>query len=221
MINNTIIITNIYKEFWGTNQFRKSCNMINLPVYNAHIGGSFTGNGDVFKNLYKAFIDLQDHYKYAIYSDGADTFFVKAFQPPAGKIIYSAEKACYPIESMAPLFPQTKSPWKYLNGGNYCGEIKLLIEFFDKYGLNKYKGDINGQKEQSESFLKAKLDEFPIELDDQCKYFQSIAFEDPGDFYLDEDGKGIVNNITGSIPCVYHGNGRTDMTPIYKRYNLQ
>lgn len=219
-MQDTIIITSIYSEFWGTEQFWKSCEYIKMPVFNSFKGNRFTGNGDSIRMIYEALQELRDTYKYAIYSDGADTFFVKPFQPPFGKVIYSAEKACYPIPSLASRYPECKTPWKYLNGGNYCGDIETLIKFFEQEGLNKFKGAINGQLEQSTAFLHAYDNGFPIELDYECKYFQSIAFEDPGDFSLAEDGKAIVNNLTGSHPCVYHGNGRTNMNSIYQRYNL-
>jgi hypothetical protein len=229
-MSDTIILTSIYGEFWGTKQFRRSCALLNLPIHNAFKGKRFTGNGDAIRMLYEAFIELKDKYKYLIYSDGADTFFVEGFEPPPGIVIYSAEKAVWPpLPSLNDAYKEyyetykddlhyQYTPWLYLNAGNFCGEIKLLIEFYEKYGLNKLRGDVNGQKEISEAYLKAYKEGFPITLDVGCTLFQSIAFEHVNDFSLHPDGKRIINNITGTVPKVYHGNGRTSMEPIYQRF---
>jgi hypothetical protein len=66
--------------------------------------------------------------------------------------------------------------------------------------------------------MQADKDGFPIVFDLGCEYFQTTAFENKGDFDLAPDGKLLVNNLTGTIPCVLHGNGRTEMKPIYDRW---
>lgn len=232
-MQDTIILTAIYSEFWGTQQFRKSAARVGLPIYNCFPPNTpHKGNGFIYQYFYKAFHYLKDKYKTVIYSDGADTFFQKAFIPPTDEIIYSVEKAIWPPENQ---FPHLRAlyneyyttrgrdylkdlPWKFLNGGNWCGPIDLLIEWYDRYGLKNLTGDINGQKEQAEAFMAADKDAFPIVFDLGCEYFQTIAFEATGEFSLAPDGKSIINNITGSIPCVLHGNGRTKMNAIYERW---
>jgi hypothetical protein len=204
--------------------------MVGLPIYNAYKGQKFRGNGDILKFLWEAYCFLIDKYEYSIYADGADTFFLKAFQPPANKIIFSTEKQVWPqLPALKNAYDKyysqmtdfKYSPWLFLNGGNCCGPTQLLAEFYGRYNLKGYAGeDVNGQKELSEAFLQAKKEGFPIYLDTECEYFQTVAFENPGDFRLDDDGLQVINNITGTKPAVLHGNGRTDMTAIYKRYNL-
>lgn len=118
-MSDTVIITSIYREFWGTEEFRKSVERTGLPLVNVWKNPTFTGHGDSFKFIYEAMQELKNDYKYMIYSDGADTYFIRGFVPPAGKVIYSAEKACYPHPDKACHYPVVDSPWKYLNGGNY------------------------------------------------------------------------------------------------------
>jgi hypothetical protein len=219
-MSETIILTSIYEEFWGTQQFRKSCAMVGLPVHNAFRGQSFKGNGTVLRMLYNSILELKGRYKKVIYSDGADTFFMKAFTPPDNIFIISAEKHCYPDPVKAPLYPLKKEPWCYVNGGNWCGDIDICIAFFEKYGLMNHVGDVNGQRELTDAYIRGVFDGFHIQLDQKCEYFQTTAFEEPGDFALAEDGKGIINLITGTEPAVLHGNGRTDMKAIYERYGL-
>jgi ubiquinone biosynthesis protein COQ9 len=52
-------------------------------------------------------------------------------------------------------------------------------------------------------------------IDVQCVNFQSIAFEEDGDFSFVYDR--LQNNVTGTMPLFIHGNGRTDMTKFYER----
>lgn len=222
---NTAVITSIYKPFWGTQEFYKSCERVRLPVYNAFTGDRYTGNGDVIRMIYEQLLKLKDKYTYAIYADGADSLFIKSFTPP-DYILYSTEKAVWPpLDSLKEKWNEyyysnpdfVTSSWLHLNGGGYCGPIKLLIDFFETYGLNQLKGDLNGQLEQSEAFLKAKKEAYPIFLDTECKYFQTLAHAAYTDFYADQFV--FRNMVTGSEPCVLHGNGRTEMTSLYKMFN--
>jgi len=239
-MNKTIVITSIYQEFWGTKQFRKSCEQVGLPLYNAFRGNRFTGNGDVIRMIYEALQALENKYTYAIYADGADSYFTKSFAPLDSCIIYSTEKAVWPPTTQMNkawedyykikylpninLFKNSlsgiysSSPWKYLNGGGYCGPITLLLQFFERYGLDKLKGDVNGQDVQALAFIKAHDEGFPIFLDTECRYFQTIGFEDPGDFttILRSDIEPIIKNEkTGNYPSLFHGNGRTPLNWIY------
>lgn len=216
---STIALTYIYSEFWGTEQFRKSAERVGLSIHNAFSGTIYTGGPDVLRMFYDSFHQLRGKYDKLIYADAADSVFIRAFEPPDGKIIYSTEKACYPHPSLAAEYPDPKGPWRYLNGGGFCGSIDLLIEFYDKYGLTKHVGDLNGQYIMALAYLQAKKDGFPIELDQDCQYFQTTAFEDPADFGIpNTTGKDIMNLVTGTMPHLWHGNGRTDMTWIYKLF---
>lgn len=230
-MKDTVVLTAIYEEFWGTQHFRKSVNRVGLEVYNVFPPGApYQGNGIIYQYFYDAFLKFRDQYKTVIYSDGADTVFQKAFIPPTDRIIYSVEKAIWPplphlgelykIYYDRPRFVNIQHlPWKYLNGGNWCGPIDLFIEWYDRYRFHDLRGAVNGQREQWEGFFKADANGFPIEFDHQCEYFQTTAFEHEGDFRLAEDGKSLINNLTGTTPCVLHGNGRTEMGPIYERWS--
>lgn len=225
-MNDTVVVTSIYSEFWGTEEFTKSVKRVGLPLHNAFKGPVFTGNGNVMRMLYEAYVELKDQYKYAIYSDGADTIFLKSFTPPWDKLIFSAEKAVWPPlpelkekwDNFYKTINYTTSPWRHLNAGNACGPIQLFINFYEKYELNKYENvDVNGQGEVARAFLKAKDNGFPITLDTTCNYFQPIAHEDVGDFHC--DGKIFKNLKTNTEPYVLHGNGRTSMQWLYENLN--
>lgn len=226
---STAIITSIYQPFWGTEAFLKSCEKHGYTVYNTFKKKYFSGNGDVIRMIYDQLLELKGKYETVIYADGADSLVVSHFDPPTDHILWSTEKAVWEpfpslqarwmnyYQDMAVLWGKPMvSPWKYLNGGGYCGPVELLIEHFEKYGFNKQRGDMAAQSFQANAFLDAKAAGFPIRLDTNCNYFQTTGFEHEGDFEL-ADGQ-FKNLITGTTPSILHGNGRTDMKRFYEYF---
>lgn len=200
---------------------------------------SHRGNGTALRLLYECYQRASSGHINFMYADAADSFCQRKFFAPYDTVIYQTEKACYPHEWVATHYPNKptsykNSPWKYLNGGGYCGSTKLIVEFFEKYGLNDLPGDVNGQHEQMIAYIKAKEDGFPILLDDGCELFQSMAFADPSEFsvidyketivhgpamevvepykYPPLERKVLKNKVTKQIPAVLHFNGLTDMS---------
>lgn len=219
-MSNKIVLTYIYGDNCQTGKFMKSCANLKLPVHNAFHRQRFMGNGYALIDFYNALNKLKDKYEYVVYSDGGDTFWLSDFRPDENRLVYSTERACYPHPSLAAEYPapRIQSPWRFLNGGNWSAPINLAIDFFDRYGLNKHPTDISGQHELMLAYLQAIKDGFPMILDEECQYFQTIAFEERGDFriILGDDGLPYIKNlITNTIPSVIHGNGRTDMDWVY------
>jgi hypothetical protein len=177
-----------------------------------------------------------------MYSYAADSFCQRKFFAPYDKIIWQTEKQCFPHTWVANHYPNvpTKykgSPWCYLNNGGYCGSTKLVVEFFERYGLHELAPEATAQHEVMLAYIKAKADDFPIFLDDGCELMQSMAFSpDMQDFeilkynQLDsvavfnntrislgedvkmEEYKVVCNKVTGQVPAVLHFNGLTDMS---------
>jgi hypothetical protein len=218
-----IIITNIYSPNERTKQTIDSFERYGYEV--AINSATFTGNGQVLRDMLACYKRAITGHELFTYTDGADTFCQRKFDVPSDHILYSTEKACYPHPGIAKQYRPTKSKWKYLNGGGYGGPLKLIIEFFERYGLDKHANDVNGQHEQMVAFLKAEKEGFPIKLDTKCEVFQTMAFADPGEFEVvmvghnppleDETPLGVPqlrNKITKTIPAILHFNGLTDMS---------
>jgi hypothetical protein len=231
MDKKTAVLTYLHTPFWGSDEFYRSTNRLGLHVHNAWKTEEYSGSvGCIVEMIYKGLLELKEQgYTHVIYSDAADTFFLKSFEVPEFLLI-SCEKACFPDSAVAEKYPNPASanPWKYVNAGNWCSPIDIAIKFYETYGLAGNRGKhINGQREWHTAFLQAWKDKFPIMLDWNCTDMQSIAFEDPGDYSIiierkmDEwpivlnDVPKIRNNKTGTFPAVFHGNGRTDMFWIY------
>ena len=55
-MNNTIILTAIYSEFWGTQEFRKSVSKFGLDIYNVFPPNTpHKGNGFIYQYFYFSF----------------------------------------------------------------------------------------------------------------------------------------------------------------------
>lgn len=239
-MSSTVVLTYIHTEFEGTEQFRKSCERVGFPIYNAWKKEKYNDTtGSIVRMLYDGLLFLQNKFDKVIYADGADTIFLKRFDVP-DYLLISVEKACFPDAALAEKYPFCPTPWKYVNAGNWCGPIKSAIAFFERNGLHMYDGKhINGQREWHHAYL-GEIDAispgklihlYDTYLDTECKYMQSIAFEDPGEFEIIiprnkmevwprvTNGDPIVkNNLTGTFPAIFHGNGRTPMSWLYELY---
>ena len=216
------IITHIYKDFANeissTYEFRRSCDHFGYEVINTSTGPK-VNFGEVLRLCYEGFKTLGD--EMAMYADGADTFFLRPLDnTPEDRITYMTEKQIWPpTESMRAAWagqPPPTSMWPYLNGGAYCGPASLIVEYYEKYGLSTTGAieDAHSQRLQTEAYMRASKDGFPIELDDRCKFFQTIGFTNDGDFMT--EGNLIHNNRTGTYPALFHGNGRTAMGWVYE-----
>lgn len=224
-----IIVTNIYAPNHETKIMQKSFEEMGYEV----AVNKAQGNGNVLRALYECYKRATTGHDLFVYSDGADTFIQKKFTKAdekylEDKIVYSAESNCYPDPTLIKQYPKEytslKTRWQFLNGGNYGGNIDLMIQFIEKYGLNKLAANANGQHEQHLAFLKAKNDGFPIELDVECRFFQSTAFDGmnegrPEDsaFEIMKSGK-IKNKLTKTTPNILHGNGRSPMEWIWDNH---
>jgi hypothetical protein len=218
-----IIITNIYSPNERTKQAVESFERHGYEV--AVNSAPFIGNGQVLRDMLACYKRAITGHEQFVYTDGADTFCQRKFEVSKDYILYSTEKACYPHPEIAKQYKPVKSKWKYLNGGGYGGPLKLIIEFMERYGLDKLPNDANGQHEQMVAFLKAEKEGFPIKLDTKCEIFQTMAFADPADFEVVTTFAGLENTLNGAsqplhlrnkltktIPAILHFNGLTDMS---------
>lgn len=201
-----IVVTYIYRETEGTKRMAAS---VAKQGYELAVVRAGENPKDIMKALYECYKRAATGHDYLIYADAADTYFQRPVNVPKDYILYSTEKQCFPFPDWANKYRGIGfTPWKYLNNGLMCGPSKLIVEYFERYGLN----DIaqNAQAAAMEAYFKAVSDGFPVSLDFMCEEFQSVAFEEPGEFEFD----GMLRNlITKTTPAVLHGNGLTPLEP--------
>lgn len=214
-----IIITNIYQPNQETDNMVKSFQDQGYEVAILNAGSS---HPVILKELLECYKRASTGHELFIYADAADTYCQRKLTKKeeeylSDKLVYSTEKACWPDKSLASKYPKSKSDWKYLNGGIYGGSLQIAIEFFSKYVVGKSHGSNNGQQIQAQAFLKAHEDGFAIELDDNCKLFQSTAFDPANEGNMEDSAfeivrKRVKNKVTKTTPAILHANGRSDMS---------
>lgn len=215
-----VIVTYIYSHNERTKQMIDSFKRFGYEVAVVETD-THRGNGNALRLLGECYQRATTGHISLMYADAADSYCQRKFFAPYDKVIYQAEKNCFPHKWVGDKYPTTQtkyegSPWKYLNGGGYCGSSKLIAEFFSSYGLMNL-GEADGQHEQALAYIQAKNEGFPIFLDDGCELMQSMAFSpDMRDFEIrkmEQSGtKLVVNKVTNQIPAVLHFNGCTDMS---------
>lgn len=128
-----------------------------------------------------------------IYTDAWDTVALATPCNPLQGLLFSAERACYPHPEKAVLYPETDSPFKYVNGGGFAGESQRFIELYESCPPTD---EVNDQVWLTDRYL---ANTNTIKLDTNRELFQTLAFCPPTDF------------VEGAT--FWHGNGHTPLEP--------
>ena len=189
----------------------------------------WTGWGTKFKSVYEACKDPARDFTHVMHLDAYDTILLareheilQKFSHYDAPMVVSTEKACWPDAQRADsYFRDSKYPWeKYLwhfaNSGGYMAEREYFIHIMDKYEIAPafYKRD------DQRDITNIVVNEDAV-LDYECLLFQSVAFsEREKEFALSPRDYSFKNMITGSMPCVIHGNGRTPIDDDFGNFLL-
>lgn len=135
------------------------------------------------------------------------------------KIIWNAEKNCFPIPELAPLHPQTDSKFKYLNSGWGVGETASILAALKEMNPDvlpddhkKPEGGWHHSCDQTAWQKQMIYGTIPIGLDNNCELCQAFCACEPEEFDFSE--KKIKNKLTNSFPMVMHLNGGSKSSPI-------
>lgn len=144
-----------------------------------------------------------------LFLDGYDTMvlkssfeFVKRFESLGHKIIFGAEKSCWPDGNLADSYPHVPLPWRYLNSGQFVGRAKDLWEIIQ----DEIKDSDDDQLYYTHKFLSNNYD---IQLDYNCNLFQCMGLSEP-ELSFNKSYGSLYNNLTQTEPIVAHGNGNID-----------
>lgn len=173
-----------------------------------------------------------------IFADAYDVIFESA--PEAidelalkfygNRLIFNAEKTCFPDASLAEKHPPTTSSFRYLNSGFSIGATGDYL-----YALKWMKADEipddsrdeqgrgihpNDQDNWMRAFLSGKL---PIALDTRCVLCQTLHGVTMDEFCLESEF--IENRAMGSFPMAFHANGGSKTSgvvePILRKLKLR
>lgn len=167
----------------------------------------WNGFGDKILKTYE-YLKANKDITHFFYSDAYDTIVVNTMEyalnliSDTSKLTISSERACYPHPEKAKLYPEHKSPFKYVNGGGWFSDSLTFIKLVE---ANLPTVDLNDQVWFTDIFLNNPNE---VILDYNCDVFQTIAFCHESDFNITD----IVNNtVTKSKPTFIHGNGHTPL----------
>lgn len=134
----------------------------------------------------------------------------RAFEPA---ILFNAEKGCFPRGDLAAEFPDTGTPWRYLNCGFMLGKTPDVLAILEALGLDNIPDDHqlpNGSwvnpNDQGEFQRLWAGGHVKMALDTQCKICQTLSDTGTEEFEWHADGR-VQNKLTGTFPLVFHANG--------------
>ena len=165
-------------------------------------GGNMMGPGGGQKiNLLREYIsNLPDH-DVVLFCDGYDVFvandleeIVRRYLESKCKVLFAAEKVCWPNESIAQYFPKSHTPYRYLNSGLFIGRVDELKKIICNPIIDIDDDQLYYQK----SYLS---NQFDIQLD-----LESYIFQCYDEMVYLQNGQ-LYNPITNCYTCIYHGNG--------------
>ncbi|HKI16560.1 MAG TPA: hypothetical protein VKA15_01710 [Isosphaeraceae bacterium] len=186
---------------------------------------------------------LRDHpvHRFVLAVDFRDTVFCASLEETFGKylsfgheIVASTEPVCWPLGSTAPRFPETGTPYRFLNSGVIFATREAWLAAWERMcekerrssGLPPERGQLGlsifdcDQAAWSDLYLNKEAD---IVLDSRCEISQTLG---GGAFDLGTanprflfEGRRIVNRDTGGRPCVIHSNSGSPVAS-WARYVL-
>ena len=156
-------------------------------------------------NEYLATVKEED---IVLFMDGYDTFLadspqaiLERFGQMEADIVFGAESECWPLPENASLWPDTETPYRYLNSGLYIGKAKALHDFISQSQDGSSNND--DQLYCQNRYLNNKTP-WVVKLDTEAYIFQNH----------DPDIRVVMgqlwNDKTGCCGCIYHGNGGND-----------
>lgn len=127
-------------------------------------------------------------------------------------ILISAEINCWPYPDLADEYPNSPTPFKYINTGSYIGYVKDLKEWINDINPIAYKGD---QGQTTLNYLyNLKNGKEVLALDYYCELFLPLYLVKPEEVFIDIKKKKVHCFTTGSTPSVIHANGQS-YSPIW------
>jgi len=128
------------------------------------------------------------------------------------QIVFNAEKNCWPDPKLADKFPESTTPYRFLNSGFSMGPTALYLEALKAMNADSIHRDYQNNDgtwvhyEDQLPWQKQYLfGNVPIALDHQCELCQTLHDVKPEE--LDFSGEKIRNKEIGSEPIAFHANG--------------
>jgi hypothetical protein len=193
----------------GLEALAASCHRKGLGLHVLGLGNLWQGFGN--KYLWTAeYLDLQrlpaddvmvfvDAYDVLALADEAE--LLAKFDASGARIVYTAEKVCYPDADLAERYPPSPTAYRFLNSGGAIGRVADMRAMIASIGFATTDDD---QRAITRWFL-----EHPgtIALDTRCAFFLPLFAVTDAEIALDTNEGRVTLLATGERPCFLHGNG--------------
>jgi hypothetical protein len=201
----------------GLGDLEKSCARMQIPLRVFGKGGQWRGfNHSKLKGLYWELEKHHHKYDYVLFTDAFDSLMVSSLDSILQKflaldtpLLFSAEVNCFPSSpgQKAEDYPEAPTKYRFLNAGGFIGRVDYLLQLMREWNaVNSADSGID-QQWWAHLYLSGTTQ---IKLDYFCEIFQCLFMcEDD----LEVRSSVIRNRITGSCPCVIHGNGGASLGP--------
>ena len=135
---------------------------------------------------------------------GRPTEVVARFKKTRTRILFSAEKNCWPDADRAAQFVASSnaSPYRYLNSGGYIGYAKDLVQLLKDNANVFLDYATDDQRYFTTLFLRHQHQPERVKLDTRCELFQSLFLA-----HADVCPASLQNKACGTRPLIFHGNG--------------
>jgi GR25 family glycosyltransferase involved in LPS biosynthesis len=189
-VNDSAAYHNIYPKNLGTN----------VDWFNDMSGPA---GGKKITLLKKYINNLPDH-DVILFTDAYDVFYAEKLETITQRYlsfrknaVFSAERYCYPDQSLANQYPYSNTQYRFLNSGTFIttvGELKNILS-------NEVDDNDDDQLYYTKEFLSGNHD---MTLDYEQYIF--ITHEETAR----KEGNQLFNPLTDTYSCIYHGNGGQD-----------
>ena len=165
------------------------------------------GGGQKINLIRKGIKDLPDN-DIVLFVDGYDVFFlnglddiVERFLGFNKKIVFSAEKTCWPDIEAEELFPipPVETPYRFLNSGTFIGTVAGIKAFLSE--------DVPDDEDDQRWMHGRFCHQYHLRITDYELDYEGYIFQTDDENVQLIDGE-ILNGMCS--PCIYHGNGGVD-----------
>lgn len=201
-----------------TYQLSRAGLAIALPDTSAN--PNLNGGGTLGHKLasWRSLAQSYSQFTYLVFSDAFDvSFFGRsaieiARRIPMARVLFAAEKNCYPDPAIAARIPD-RGPWRFVNGGLAAGTPRAILEFCDRTERHPHYRPHGLDQELFNIMLTE--DTAPFDIDDRTSLFYCLY---GGYDELQFEQGAPVNTLYGTHPLFVHANGQWSAEAMFDRH---
>lgn len=191
-------------------KLQSSCNQHHIDLEIIGLGLPYYGNGTKLLRM-SEYLETLDDDDIVMFVDAFDVLIIADKEVILSKFldmnvpfVMSAEKNCFPFSHLASEYPETASPFKYINSGGFIGYVGTLKSWLtDLKPFDLQKGD------QGQITIHYLLHRNDFVIDTSCELFLSLYQVKAEEIAIDEHQRVVRCLTTGGEPCAIHANGKS------------